>query len=133
MSALGPPPEDSEEIATQWTRASVASRLRDIQVQQEANARRVQQVNEQKAARRAQRAGQWADRLLAARRGVPLFARMEGVNVRVKLALEGHDLPHVPALVPAQHPLIACERCLTIPYVKGVCCSYLGERIKCVD
>ena len=137
MSALGPPPEDAEEIATQRTRARVASRVRASQVQQEVNARRVQQIAEQmaakRAARQAQKAGQWADRLLAARRGVPLLARMEGVNVRVKLALEGHDLPHVPALVPAQHPLIACERCLTIPYVKGVCCSYLGERIKCVD
>ena len=137
MSALGPPPEESEEIATQRIRARVSSRVRDIQVQQKANVRHVQQVAELKAARQAarqaQRAGQWADRLLAARRGVPLLARMEGVNVRVKLALEGYDLPHVPAPVPAQHPLIACERCLTIPYVKGVCCSYLGERIKCVD
>jgi hypothetical protein len=140
MASLGPPPEDAEEIATQRIRArssSRPSRMRDIQVQEEVNARRVQQVAELKAARQvarqAQRAGQWADRLLAARRGVPLFARMEGVNVRVKLALEGYDLPHVPALVPAQHPLIACERFLTIPYVKGVCCSYLGERIKCVD
>ena len=44
---------------------------------------------------------------------------MEGVNVRVKLTLEGHDLPQVPALVPALPPLIACERCLTFPYVKA--------------
>ena len=107
MSALGPLPEESEEIATQRTRARVASRVRASQVQQEVNARRVQQIAEQmaakRAARQAQKAGQWADRLLAARRGVPLLARMEGVNVRVKLALEGYDLPHVPALVTAQH------------------------------
>ena len=80
---------------------------------------RAQRVKEQKAEQRAQRALQWANKLLAARRGVPLIARMEGVNVRVKLTLEGHDLPQVPALVPALPPLIACERCLTIPCVKA--------------
>ena len=123
-----------EELATQRTRASVAVKLRDgVKAQEQAKRDilrvqrlkeqraelRAQRVKEQKAEQRAQRALQWANKLLAARRGVPLIARMEGVNVRVKLTLEGHDLPQVPALVPALPPLIACERCLIIPYVKA--------------
>jgi hypothetical protein len=123
-----------EELATQRTRAGVAVKLRAallsheqaqqsvIRVQRLKEQRaelRAQRLKELKAELRAQRASQWTYILLAALRGVTLIARMEGVNVRVKLTLEGHDLPQVPALVPALPPLIACERCLTFPYVKA--------------
>jgi hypothetical protein len=123
-----------EELATQGNRAREAVRFRAALLTQEQAQQslhrvrrlkeqraelRAQRVKEQKAEQQPQRALQWANKLLAARRGVPLIARMEGVNVRVKLTLEGHDLPQVPALVPALPPLIACERCLIIPYVKA--------------
>ena len=119
-----------EELATQRIRADVAVKLRlNLMAQEQAQRSilRVQRLKEQRAELRAQRgvelraqrASQWANKLLAARREVPLIARMEGDNVRVKLTLEGHDLPQVPALVPALPPLMACERCLTFPYVKA--------------
>ena len=66
---------------------------------------------------------------------------MGALRVRVRIMLGGRPAPGVHpgqggghcgrAAVDSPPPRRACEHCHTIPYEKGVCCSYLGVRVQC--
>ena len=79
----------------------------------------------------------------AALHGQPVgaMAQVGALRVRVRFMLGGRPAPGVHpgqggghrgrAAVDSPLPRRACEHCHTIPYEKGVCCSYLGVRVQC--